>query len=87
MVRSSLALSLVTGTPFSIYNIRAGRKQPGLRPQHLAAVRAAAQIGDAKVVGAASGSRQLQFTPLGIRPGDYTFRVNTAGSMTLVAQG
>jgi RNA 3'-terminal phosphate cyclase (ATP) len=33
VLRSSLAMSLVTGRPFVIENIRAGRKKPGLMRQ------------------------------------------------------
>lgn len=56
ILRSSLALSLVTGRPFSIQNIRAGRAKPGLLRQHLTALTAAAQIGHAKVEGVQIGS-------------------------------
>jgi len=86
IVRSSLALSLVTGRPFTIDNIRAGRKKPGLMRQHLTAVEAAKTIGSAEVEGAAIGSRRLSFRPTGITPGDYHFSVGTAGSTTLVLQ-
>jgi RNA 3'-terminal phosphate cyclase (ATP) len=86
IVRSSLALSLVTGRPVTIENIRAGREKPGLMRQHLTAVRAAAEVGDAKVEGDEIGSRSLSFKPKGIRAGDYTFAVGTAGSATLVLQ-
>jgi RNA 3'-terminal phosphate cyclase (ATP) len=86
ILRSSLALSLVTGTPFRIERIRAGRKKPGLMRQHLTAVQAAAQIGRAEVAGAAIGSLELTFHPRGIAPGDYHFDVGTAGSTTLVLQ-
>ena len=86
IIRSSLALSLITGTPFTIEHIRAGRKRPGLMPQHLVAVRAAARISDATVTGATKGSRHLEFTPQQVAPGEYSFAVPTAGSMTLVAQ-
>ena len=41
ILRTSLALSLVTGKSFSIHNVRAGRAKPGLMRQHLTAVRAA----------------------------------------------
>ena len=68
VLRSSLALSLVTGRPFAIEKIRAGRKKPGLLQQHLTAVRAAAEVGGAEVEGAALGSRRLVFRP-GTRPG------------------
>ena len=86
ILRSSLALSLVTGTPFRIDNIRAGRPRPGLMRQHLTAVEAAAAIGAAETSGAAVGSRSLTFAPTTVKPGDYTFSVGTAGSATLVLQ-
>jgi RNA 3'-terminal phosphate cyclase (ATP) len=44
ILRSTLALSILTGKPAQIVNIRAGRKKPGLRPQHLTSVKAAAAI-------------------------------------------
>jgi len=86
VLRTALGLSLVTGEPFRIHHIRAGRKKPGLMPQHLTAVNAAGELGGAGVEGAAIGSQQLTFTPQRVRPGDYHFAVRTAGSMTLVAQ-
>lgn len=86
MLRTSLSLSLVTGLPFQIVNIRAGRERPGLLRQHLAAVLAATEIGHAKVDGASLGSTALTFTPTTIKPGKYHFAVGTAGSGTLVLQ-
>jgi RNA 3'-terminal phosphate cyclase (ATP) len=86
VLRTSLGLSLVTGTPFRIENIRAGRPKPGLARQHVTAVRAAAQVGRAEVEGAELGSRELVFVPTAARPGDYRFDVGTAGSTTLVLQ-
>jgi RNA 3'-terminal phosphate cyclase (ATP) len=67
ILRSALALSLVTGTPFRIDNIRAGRPRPGLMRQHLTAVEAAAAVGGAQTTGAAVGSRSLTFEPAGVR--------------------
>ncbi len=86
ILRSSLALSLVTGTPFRIVNIRAGRKRPGLMRQHLTAVEAAAAVGQARVTGTEVGSRDLTFHPGSVQAGDYRFSVGTAGSATLVFQ-
>jgi RNA 3'-terminal phosphate cyclase (ATP) len=86
VVRSALALSLVTGTPFRIVNVRAGRKRPGLLRQHLTAVKAAAEVGQARVAGAELGSCELTFTPGRVKAGDYHFAVGTAGSATLVFQ-
>ncbi|MDX2043473.1 MAG: RNA 3'-terminal phosphate cyclase [Acidobacteriota bacterium] len=86
ILRTSLALSLITGKPFRIEKIRAGRRTPGLLRQHLTSVKAAAEVGQASASGAAIGSQQLTFTPGKITPGDYHFAIGTAGSTTLVLQ-
>ena len=86
ILRTSLALSLVTGKPFSIHNIRAGRKKPGLMRQHLTAVNAAAEIGRAAIEGNRIGSRTFTFVPETIKPGNFHFAIGSAGSCTLVFQ-
>jgi len=86
ILRTALGLSLVTGKSFQITNIRANRKKPGLMRQHLAAVRAAAEIGNAQVNGAEIYSPRLDFIPGLIKPGAYRFSIGTAGSCTLVFQ-
>jgi len=86
IVRSAVGLSLLTGKPVRLLNIRAKRKKPGLQRQHLAAVLAAAEIGGAEIEGAVLGSMQLSFSPKSVTPGDYQFEVGTAGSTTLVLQ-
>jgi RNA 3'-phosphate cyclase len=85
ILRSSLALSLLTGKGFRLRNIRANRlPKPGLRPQHLASVHAAAKIGSADVTGDAVGSRQLTFKPGPVTYGDHRFVIDTAGATALV---
>ena len=86
ILRTALALSLVTGTPFSIEKIRAGRRKPGLLRQHLTAVNAAVAVGGADVDGATLGSQTLVFRPRGVNPGEYRFAIGTAGSTGLVIQ-
>jgi RNA 3'-terminal phosphate cyclase (ATP) len=86
ILRSALSLSLVTGKPFLLEKIRAGRQKPGLLRQHLTAVLAAAEVGGAKEEGAALGSTSLRFEPGRVQAGDYRFAVGTAGSATLVFQ-
>lgn len=86
ILRSSLALSMVTGRPFTIEGIRAGRKKPGLMRQHLTAVRAAAEICAAETEGAELHGGRLVFRPGEIRPGEYRFAVGSAGSATLILQ-
>jgi RNA 3'-terminal phosphate cyclase (ATP) len=86
ILRTALTLSLATRTPFRIDKIRAGRKQPGLLRQHLAAVKAAAQIGKAEVQGDQINSQELVFTPKDIVPGEYNLSIGSAGSTSLVLQ-
>jgi RNA 3'-terminal phosphate cyclase (ATP) len=86
ILRTSLALSLVTGTPFRLERIRAKRSKPGLLRQHLTAVQAAAIVGAADVDGAVLTSEAITFRPSTIAPGDYRFAVGTAGSTMLVLQ-
>jgi RNA 3'-terminal phosphate cyclase (ATP) len=86
IVRTALALSLLTGRPFRVVKIRANRATPGLRPQHLTAVRAAAELGQAEVSGASVGSRDLTFRPGAYAPRDLDFDIGTAGSTALVLQ-
>ncbi len=86
ILRTALALSLVTGKPFSINNIRAGRKKPGLMRQHLTAVNAAVEIGDAAIEGNRIGSQAFRFEPVTVKSGNYRFAIGSAGSCTLVFQ-
>jgi RNA 3'-terminal phosphate cyclase (ATP) len=86
IIRTSLALALVTGKAFRVYNVRAGRAKPGLQRQHLTAVTSAAAIGNAKVDGAGPGAKEFTFVPGEVVPGEYTFSIGTAGSTMLVLQ-
>ncbi len=86
ILRSSLALSLVTGKALRIDNIRSGRSRPGLMRQHLTAVMAATDVGAAEVDGAEIGSQRIEFHPRSIRAGEFHLAVGTAGSATLVLQ-
>jgi RNA 3'-phosphate cyclase len=86
ILRSALTLSMMSGQPFSIKNLRENRSQPGLRPQHLKAVQAAREISQAEVEGADLDSRSLEFHPRTIRPGRYKYDIGTAGSTSLVLQ-
>ena len=54
---------MLTGRPFKLVNVRAGRKDPGLRPSHVMSVKAAAQICGGSYKGASVGSSTLSFEP------------------------
>ncbi len=93
ILRSSLTLAALTGQAVQLKNIRANRSKPGLRPQHLTAVRAAARICNARVESAALNSQSLTFTPqTPPQAGVYVFDVNdaatyaSAGATTLILQ-
>ena len=86
IIRSALSLSMLTGIPIEVINIRAGRAKSGLMRQHLVCLQAAQEISDAKVAGARLGSTAFSFTPNAIKSGDYTFDIGSAGSTTLVLQ-
>lgn len=86
ILRTALSLSLLTGKAFRIYNLRAKREKPGLRPQHLIAVKSALKISGSSAEGAEIGSRELNFYPSQAKPGTYRIDIGTAGSTTLVFQ-
>src|SRR5437016_644281 len=86
VLRTSLALALLTGKPFHLRHIRARRPKPGLQPQHLMSVRAAASIGQATIKGASLGSSDLTFEPGEVVAGKYHFAIGTAGATGLVLQ-
>jgi RNA 3'-terminal phosphate cyclase (ATP) len=93
ILRTCLSLSALTGRAFRLVNIRAHRRTPGLMPQHLSAVRAAAVITGAAVSGDELGSLELHFVPAcPPMPGTYVFDVaqiaerGSAGSTTLLLQ-
>jgi RNA 3'-terminal phosphate cyclase (ATP) len=84
LLRTALALSAVTGESFEMTGIRGDRPEPGLKPQHLAAVEAVAEACDAEVTDAEYGSETLTFEPGPVRPSEYVVDVGTAGSVLLV---
>ena len=93
ILRTCLSLSALTGRPFRLENIRAGRSKPGLRPQHLTAVRAVAVLCQAELVGADLNSTVLEFRPQSSpQAGEYNFDVSdaaeggSAGAVTLIFQ-
>lgn len=86
IIRSALALSVLTQKPFQVTGIRAGRKKPGLKAQHLTAIKAWKEICQAKTSPFELGSTQLTFQPNPVIPGDYQVDIGTAGSISLVQQ-
>jgi RNA 3'-phosphate cyclase len=86
LLRVSTALSALTGNSIHIKNIRAGRPQPGLMPQHLNAILALQKLSKAEVNGLTIGSEQISFIPDVLQEGEFQVEVGTAGSITLILQ-
>lgn len=86
LLRTAVAISAITLQPVSITGIRAARKKPGLMPQHLAGLRAAASFCDADMEGAAIGSTEVTFVPKSHSFSDKEIDIGTAGSIPLLMQ-
>ncbi len=86
ILRSSLTFSAITGKETRIRGIRVKRPNPGLRAQHLAAVKATSIITSGRLEGAKIGSTEIIFKPGKIKGGRYEFDIGTAGSITLLLQ-
>ncbi len=85
ILRNAVALSAVSGRPVRVENIRGARPRPGLRPQHLTAVRAVGEVSGAELVGAELGSREIEFWPVGRKAKQgWRLDIGTAGSVALV---
>jgi len=86
ILRMSVALSAVLGIPVRVFNIRAKRSDPGLKAQHITAIKSVASLVNAEVEGLKLNSKEIIFKPGGIGGGNFRFDIGTAGSTTLVLQ-
>ena len=93
MVRTAVALSALSGEAVRVEDVRGDRPEPGMKPQHVAAVEAAAALCSATVEGDTAGAGTLLFRPSEAGVGDsgeptdpteVTVDVGTAGSIALV---
>ncbi len=89
ILRTALALSVLTKTPIKIFNIRAKRPNPGLANQHLKVVESFLKLTEnSKVFGAKIGSKTLEFySEKIISKENVEIKVETAASQTLMLQG
>jgi RNA 3'-terminal phosphate cyclase (ATP) len=86
LLRHAVALATLLGEPLHMTRVRARRAKPGLRPQHLEAVRACCRLSDGKAEGAETGSQEIFYKPgKSLRYGDLDFNIGTAGSATMLA--
>ncbi len=86
IVRDLLPFSILTKSAVRLTNIRAKRSKPGLMPQHLKTIEAAAQISGGRLSGATRGAREISFSPADvISGGTFEWKIGTAGSTTMMA--
>ena len=86
ILRTAVALSVLTKKPVEIKNIRANRPAPGIKPQHYIAIQSVKELCNADVKGLEIGSSTLVFNPGDVKGGEYKFDIGTAGSITMVFQ-
>ena len=86
ILRTAVAMSMITDTGIKVNNIRANRPNPGLSHQHLKSLEAAVGISNGSARGLKKGSKSVEFEPGDIEGGFYRFDIGTAGSVTLMLQ-
>lgn len=86
IVRSAVTLSCITEIPIQIENIRINRRVPGLRPQHLTAIKLLSKICSAEVQGLNVGSKTIKFFPNNLDNNILSENIGTAGSISLILQ-
>ena len=86
ILRTAVSFSIALGVPIHVTKIRAGRRVPGLRPQHAATIKILGDICSAKVVGARVGSTELSFSPGLVEASEQHYDLGTAASIPLVLQ-
>lgn len=86
MVRTSVAMSVLTGKDVHLTRIRENRPTNGLSRQHCAAIGAVAEMTGSKTFGNTPGSRELTFRPGKNMKYQISTDVGTAGSVSLVLQ-
>ena len=86
MLRTSVAFSAILHRPVKVTKIRAGRETPGLKRQHVSALRVLESAFGGKLEGGTEGSSAITFSPGGQGAGSLAVDMGTAASITLVLQ-
>ena len=85
LLRYSIVLATLLNEPLHMFRVRAKREKPGLRPQHLQAVRACSSLAGGELQGAEIGSTEIFYRPGGLlKDGDFHWDIGTAGSTTML---
>lgn len=86
ILRMALCFSILCKKPIRVFNIRGGRKKPGLMAQHTKGIELLRDICNAQVRGLEIGSTEIEFHPGDIGRGKFVAHVQTAGSVSLLLQ-
>lgn len=86
ILRTAISLSAITGKPVEVDNIRARRPNPGLRPQHITAIKVLGDLFHASVENLQVGAERVRFAPSAGRfeGGSLKVDVGTAGSIPMI---
>ncbi len=86
IVRYAVTLATLAGKPIQVTRIRARRPKPGLRPQHLQALRACRSLCEGRLEGDEVGSDTIRYYPgTRLKGGEFSWDIGTAGSTTMLA--
>lgn len=86
LLRYAIALASLLGEPVHVFRVRSRRDKPGLRPQHLQALRACSSLASGRMDGDEVGSAEIYYYPgKGLKGGSYHWDIGTAGSTTMLA--
>ncbi|XP_055627318.1 RNA 3'-terminal phosphate cyclase [Toxorhynchites rutilus septentrionalis] len=86
ILRMALCFCILGKKSIRIYNIRGGRKKPGLLAQHMKGIELLRDLCNAHVKGLGLGSTEIEFHPGNIGQGKFVAHVQTAGSVSLLMQ-
>ena len=85
-IRIATSFSVILNRPIRVTNVRAGRRVPGLRPQHAATLEILREVCGGTLEGGGIGSTEFTFTPGRPENRSLTVDMGTAASITLVLQ-
>ena len=85
-LRIATSFSIIFNRPIRVTKVRAGRKVPGLRPQHASTLKILREVCGGTLEGGEIGSTEFTFTPGRPESRSLSLDMGTAASITLVLQ-
>ncbi|KAK3700176.1 hypothetical protein QZH41_010619 [Actinostola sp. cb2023] len=86
ILRSAVTFGCLLKRTVHVYNIRAGRSKPGLRPQHMTGLQLVRDVCGGRLEGDSVGSTSITLDPAKILSGNFHADTKTAGSICLLMQ-